>query len=102
MRGEVRELVALGAFPPGGVADLQTLERQDALIRGLRQPATDDEARALCVLFGPDEYYGLTWPLLHFIESAPSWPIEECLTATANEWAERMRARVRNARDGQD
>ncbi|MDB6032726.1 MAG: hypothetical protein JWM16_3064, partial [Verrucomicrobiales bacterium] len=34
---------------------------------------------ALVKVFGPDDYYGLAWSLLHLIESAPGWPLADCL-----------------------
>jgi hypothetical protein len=39
-------------------------------------PATDEEAAAVLEVLPPgdDSAYSLAWHLLHFIESAPSWP----------------------------
>src|SRR5262245_7562261 len=96
LRPEVSELVALGRLQPIKHPDMNVLARQDALIRKLHKPATDDEARALIQVFGCDECFGLAWTVLHFIESAPGWPIEECLADESSEWVQRLRLRAIN------
>jgi hypothetical protein len=45
-------------------------------------------------LFGPDDCYGVAWTLLHLIESAPGWPLHDCLQDIRNEWTERLRLRA--------
>lgn len=97
MRREVSELLALGPLQASNSVNMQVLEKQDALIRSLNNPATDEEACALVQIFGRDECYGLAWTLLHFIESAPSWPIEACLENLDGEWVDRLRQRAINA-----
>lgn len=63
---------------------------------GIEEPVTDDEAKALCRLFGPDELYGLSWQIVHLIESAPGWPLAECLQGTG-EWPTLLRIRLANS-----
>jgi hypothetical protein len=77
IRPEVREVVALGALPAEDVAEQQDLEHRERLVRAITRPVTDDEARALLAVFGPDDCYGLAWTVLHLIETAPGWPLED-------------------------
>lgn len=59
---------------------------------------TDEEARALVSVFGPDEYYETAWQILHLVESAPGWPLEDVLQRNDNEWIRRLRRAVENQR----
>jgi hypothetical protein len=47
------------------------MERQEELLRSIVSPVTDDEARALITLLGPDDYFGGAWTVVHLFESAP-------------------------------
>jgi hypothetical protein len=97
MREEVSKLVALGPMPDEHSTTVEQVEAFEALLTAIAKPVTDDEARALTKLFGPDSYYGLAWTMLHLIETAPSWPIKECLADLSNEWIERFRSRARQS-----
>ncbi len=96
IRPDVQELVALGPLPDKNAGEDRIQQYEDRLAKVV-QPVTDEEARVLCKLFGPDECYGLTWSLLHLIESAPNWPLAECLEEQSNEWICRLRRRAVNA-----
>jgi hypothetical protein len=102
IRPEVRELVALGALPAEDVAEQQDLEHRERLVRAITRPVTDDEARALLAVFGPDGCYGVAWSLLHLVETAPGWPLEDALRDDrgGNEWILLLRQRVANSRGG--
>jgi len=93
MQEAVDELVKLGRLPSSGNADLATIEKLQALLARIERPISDDDARALVRLFGPDDCFGLAWTLLHLVESAPGWPLEGCLGSVEREWAERLRQR---------
>ncbi len=93
-RPEVRELVSLGRFPPADRASIQVVRRQQELLDALKPSITSDELAELIDLFGPDDYYGLAWTLLHLIETAPGWPVSHLLTTRPNEWTLRLRARA--------
>jgi len=103
MRKEVTELGKLGPLPssksildnPDGEA---LLKKYEALITSIQPPVTDDEARVLVGLFGPDECFETEWPLIHLIETAPGWPLEDCLMDTSNEWVAILKQRVENSR----
>ena len=94
MRREIEELLALGQFPDSRHVQPDVIERQQALLDLIIPPISDAEAKELVRLFGNDEYFGLAWTVLHLIESAPSWPIQDCLGDTSNEWIERLMKRA--------
>ena len=93
IRPEVIALVRLGQFPASREAVPEAISKQEDFLRRIAPPVTDDEARELVKLFGPDDYYGGAWTVLHLIESAPHWPLADCLTGT-NEWIVRLRERL--------
>ena len=103
MRPLIVELVRLGPLPSEDLADDEYLKRFGEILKEVVQdanerPLTNEEAKALVGLFGPDECFGGAWTLLHLIEKAPGWPIEECLQDTRKEWVARLKRRVENAR----
>ena len=97
MRPQVQELVALGPFPAEDAATDEEVQRREELVTAIEPPITDEEARALVTVFGPDDFYGGAWSVLHLIESAPGWPIEDALGNEDNEWIRRLRRRLQNA-----
>ena len=94
MRKEVHELVSMGSLPDCETVTEEQLKRYAGLLSRVIPPVSNDEARSLVLLFGPDDYYGLAWTLLHLIESAPGWPLHDCLKDPNNEWTERLRLRA--------
>jgi hypothetical protein len=103
MRREVIELAKLGPLPSSkSILDNPEgevlLKKYEALITSIQRPVTDDEARVLVGLFGPDECFEAEWPLIHLIETAPSWPLEDCLVDMNNEWVALLKQRVENSR----
>ena len=98
MRSAVLRLRELGRLPPERTATVDQIREVEDLVKGLSKPATDVEARELVTLFGSDSCFGLAWRVLHFVESAPGWPLPDCLKDDANEWVVELRERA--ARDG--
>jgi len=96
MRPEVAALVALGPLPSEDV-DAEVIQRHQDALEAIARPVSDEEARAVVDLFGPDECYELAWVLLHLIETAPGWPLTECLRPGTNEWVDRLIASARRA-----
>ena len=95
MRPAVQELATLGPLPSEDEATEEQVLHYQELLTSLTRPATDQEARVLVTLFGPDECFELAWTLLHLIESAPGWPLPDFLADTdANEWHVRLRRRA--------
>ncbi|MDQ3368515.1 MAG: hypothetical protein M3680_24065 [Myxococcota bacterium] len=99
IRDEVRDLVALGPLPDQE-ADESTIERHQRALERITRPVTNDEARALAGVFGPDDCFGLAWTLLHLIESAPDSPIESEPQQGDNEWRRLLWDRIRRSASG--
>ena len=97
IRPAVRELVTLGPLPPSDAVDTVVLAKQEALLRAITKPLSDDEARELVKLFGPDECFGLAWVLVHLVESAPGWPLPDCLADKSRYWIRHLRQAAVNA-----
>jgi hypothetical protein len=97
MRQEVAELEKLGPLPSSEDADVALVEKFQTLIDSIRKSVTDDEALVLVRSFGPRDCYGLVWPLVSLVESAPGWSLADCLENTDNEWIRMLKQRVRNA-----
>jgi hypothetical protein len=76
--------------------DAAKLEKFQTLLTKVEQPISDDDARALVKLFGPDDAFGLAWTLLHAIETAPGWPLDDVLGDSGNEWIDRLKQRATN------
>ena len=103
MRSEVIELGRLGPLPshksvladPNGEA---LVNRYGNLIASIKPPVTDAEARVLVGIFGPDECFEVEWRLVHLIETAPNWPLSDCLMDSGNEWIALLKQRVENAK----
>jgi hypothetical protein len=97
MRDSVAKLVALGPLPAADAAEDSQLKEYEELLERISPPVTDQEARALARLFGPDDCYGLAWTLLHLVETAPGWPLRDVLESPDNEWLDRLRLRAQRA-----
>lgn len=98
IRQEIRKLIELGSLPDSD-ADAESIDQHGNLLEIISPPVNDEEARELIKLFGPDDCYGLAWALIHLIESAPGWPLEDCLQdSDQNRWLHLLRTRLDNAR----
>lgn len=93
-RKEIQEMSALGPLPSEIGADIDFLKKYESLYRAVTRPITDDEARVLVKLFGPDGCFGAASSLMHLIETAPGWPLEDCLRDRDNEWVVELRNRA--------
>lgn len=93
MQPAVERLVQIGPLPSSSAANVPVLQELEALLAQVQTPITDNEARALVRLFGPDDCFGLAWSLLHLIETSPGWPLEDALRGLDDEWAGRLRGR---------
>jgi hypothetical protein len=94
IRPEIIELLKLGSFPISSEAKLEVMNKQEELLQKISQPVTDDESRELIKLFGPDDYFGVAWTILHLIETAPNWPLMDCLADNSNEWIIYLKKRL--------
>ena len=91
IRLEIQHLLRLGPFPSSQHVNPEVIRQQEALVGSIKSPVSDEEAKQLVRLFGPDDYFGIAWTVLHLVESSPSWPIHECLDDTSNEWIARLK-----------
>ena len=81
-------------------ASIETVEWAGELIDSFERPAQNDEAVALLELLSRSDEsscFGLNWTILHFIETAPGWPIWPALKDAKGEWAESLKVGLRNA-----
>lgn len=97
MREEVERVVALGQMPSEADLNAPWVTWQRA-IEGLVAPATDEEAAAILrALPSEGSGFGLAWPLLHFVETAPGWPLSKLLD-DSSEFLQLLRERADRAR----
>jgi hypothetical protein len=94
MRSEIKRLVLLGPLPPESEASVEQLRQVETLLLSVTKPVSNEEARVLVNLFGSDGCFGLAWSVLHLIESAPGWPLPDCLVNSSNEWVASLRDRA--------
>jgi hypothetical protein len=96
MRPEVRNLLRIGPLP-SSTSEIPVIQEWEDALEKITFPLSDEEAGELVALFPAceDECFGLAWTLLHLVESAPNWPIRECLQDTNNPWIVRLRKRSR-------
>jgi hypothetical protein len=101
MRQEVIELARLGPLPASEwflkEKQLELINTYEKLITSIQKPVTDEEARALVRVFGSDDAFGLVWTLVALVETAPGWPLADCLEDTDNEWIQMLKQRLKNA-----
>jgi hypothetical protein len=93
VRPEIQALTELGALPTSTTANPDDVARRQVLVDGIAPPVTDEEARRLVLLLGPDDYFGLAWTMVHRIESAPGWPLWDVLVGDGG-WREVLRQRA--------
>ncbi|SES47805.1 hypothetical protein [Actinokineospora terrae] len=96
LRPQVRDLVDAGPFPDED-ADEESFERVERLLDRITKPVTDEEAQALATVFGPDDCYGMSWTLLHLIETAPGARTARYPAHPENPWRELLNNRVQAA-----
>lgn len=94
LRFEILRLQELGPLPSEQEGTVQQLKLYEDLIRSIVSPVTDDEARILFQLFSVDTCFGLAYSLLHMIETAPGWPLSDCMLQRDNDWKMEMRNRA--------
>lgn len=82
----ILRLSQMGPLPPSKAAKPENLAVYEQLLEQLATPVSDEDAKTLVTLFGPDDCFGLAWTLVHLIETAPSWPMMECLTDSNSAW----------------
>lgn len=94
MQVAIENLIRLGPLPSSVGATAAVVQTFEEQLSKVQTPISDDEARELVRLFGPDDYFGLAWTLLHLIETSPNWLIEDALNGLEGVWLDRLRERV--------
>jgi hypothetical protein len=94
MRAEVSQLVGKGLLP-SSTSGADRIKEWNGALEKIVPPLSDEEATALTKLFPAveDDCYGLAWTLIHLIETAPHWPLDQCLQNTDNPWILYLRQR---------
>jgi hypothetical protein len=98
MRIEVVELAKLGPMPSSDTASMEAVDKYQTLIGSIEKPVTDEEAAVLVRAFGPDNCFGLMWSLVDLIETAPGWPLADCLVSADNDGVQLLKIRLENAK----
>lgn len=93
VREEIQAIGELGRLPAEQNTDFELLKKFDELHRKIIPPVTDQEARILIKVFDKDGCFGIASSIMHLIETAPGWPLEDCLTDLENEWILEMKER---------
>jgi hypothetical protein len=92
VREAVEELVGVGRFPSED-ATVEDIERTQRLLERVIAPVSDAEAQLLAGIFGPDNCFGLSWTLLHLIETAPGARNADYSDHAENDWVKLLKAR---------
>ncbi|MCQ8104421.1 hypothetical protein NP590_09935 [Methylomonas sp. SURF-2] len=94
IRQQILDLEKLGPLPSENNLDPDLIRCYENLYRSITKPITNEEARILVKLFGSDGCFGLASSFVHLIETAPDWPLEDCLSEINNEWIIELRNRA--------
>ena len=86
IRAEAEEFVGMGPLPPSDTAQVEDLEKREALLKKILPPVSAEEAEELVTCFGPDECFGLAWSLLHLIETSPLLPDVSAEVMESSQW----------------
>lgn len=102
VRPEVEDLVRAGRLPNED-APVDDVVRAQRLLEAVVAPVSDDEAQALLSVFGPDDCFGLSWTLVHLIETAPNSSTADYSAHADDEWVQLLlqRRAVAEERDAQ-
>ena len=90
----------MGPLPASkdAAGEIERLEQYQRLLLRLNRPATDEEARVLLRVLGPDDCFGLSWAIIHLVESAPGWPLLEEVKQLDDKWLRVLADRATRAR----
>ncbi|GAA0373281.1 hypothetical protein GCM10009541_14610 [Micromonospora gifhornensis] len=75
----------------------ERLEECQRLLLEIQGPVSDAEAQILAECFGKDNCFGLSWTLLHLVETAPMWAVNSPPADGANPWIEYLWIRYQNS-----
>ncbi|MEV5506840.1 hypothetical protein [Streptomyces orinoci] len=98
LRPEVEDMLEAGPFPSED-ASVEEIAETQRLLERIKGPISDEEAQALTTVFGEDNCFGLSWTLLHLIETAPGAQTAEYTNNPDNMWIQLLNARVESIRN---
>jgi hypothetical protein len=101
VRREIEDLIDAGPLPSEDASEEEIAGAQ-WLLENITAPVSDEEAQALAVCFGPDNCYGLSWTLLHLIETAAGAQNARYSRNVENPWVQLLTARVEAARGNRE
>ena len=99
VRIEILELKKMGTLPSESSNDVVHIGNYQNLLLSIVRPITNEEARVLVTLFdsSDDGCFGLADTMLHLIETAPRWPLKDCLLNNESYWVLLVKQRCINA-----
>ena len=90
MRSSVAQLVALGQLPGEQGVTVPQVKEFEVALQKIEPSLTREEDIAFLPVFGQDNCFGLAWPLLHLIETAPDWLYPEAGLYARNLWGKTL------------
>lgn len=93
MQSAILALTKLGALPRCEDAHDDWLAKFQSYLLEIEQPVSNEDAAELAKLLGPDDCFGMAWTLVHAIETAPGWPLEEAISEANETWKNILRDR---------
>ncbi|MCW3845553.1 hypothetical protein ONA70_36380 [Micromonospora yasonensis] len=100
VRDEVTAFARLGPLPSeddDSESGDEEFEERTRLLHAIESPVSDEEAQLLAKCFGVDNCFGLSWTLLHLVESAPSPVVASEPEPGANPWLVMLWQRYQNS-----
>jgi hypothetical protein len=97
MRDSVKSFLSLGALPSEAAA-VEVIKRHEDALLAIPRPVSLAEANALAEMFGPDDCFGLSWTLVHLIESVPDWSSRGRIPAGGKPGLRHLRTGIENER----
>ena len=97
MQQAVRDILALTSVLSDDL-DFSIIEQAVPILDRLAVPIEGDDVEALLspLPANGDTVYGLSWTILHAIESSTEWPRWDLLVDTGNEWTRVLKLRLKN------
>jgi len=94
MQSSILILKKFGPLPKSENATAELLDKYQEVFEKISLPITNDEALVLAEIFGDDDCFDMAWTILHLIETAPNWPLENALQLMNKKWASVCRSRI--------
>ncbi len=69
---------------------MEQVEEYERLVSAIQEPMSLEDAEALLRTFGPDDFFGLAWTLLHLIERTDLPSSMQAPADLSNEWVDRI------------